>query len=303
MDKITKILCLLAAGALAACGSGGSSPDAQPSGSGSGNTGGPGSGGTGGSPPPEASESGGYLYGELSLDDGSTYPIQVILSEDGRFRAQQLGPYGAPQTWLLLRGSFELDGRAIDGEGIAIADSAGTWSDGEVTTDLTISGTLDRPTNTDDGKLLVTLSMASGDSGRMEATFAGLSPYYHGSDLERLAGSWLAEQGDNGSWYPDQYASADPPPPPGSVSMIVQADGGFSGTDSDGCVMLGQFSLIDTRYSLWALDYTIRECDREGDYSGLALGDNHWYPTRSLSFTADDGSQSQALEFWQQANE
>lgn len=46
-------------------------------------------------PPPVADKgfSGGYLYGELHLDaSGSTYPIQILLSEDGRFRALQVIP-------------------------------------------------------------------------------------------------------------------------------------------------------------------------------------------------------------------
>jgi hypothetical protein len=297
MNRFRMLACLLVSGAATACSSGSPAPEPQP-----GNSGPPGQPGV--SPTPESSKySGGYLYGSLYLDDASNteYPIQVILSEDGRFRAQQLGPYGYPLTWLLLRGSFELHGRTIDGEGIAIADPGKTWSGGESKTGLTISGTLDQPTNADQGKLLITVSMASGDSGRIEAEFAVLSPYGYGSDLERLAGSWIAEQGDNGSWYADPYGSADPPlPPPMSVRIIVGLDGAFTGTDDGGCAMAGRFSLIDTRFSVWALEYTIRQCDREGDYSGHALGDNYWYSTRSLSFSADDGSRSQALEFWQQ---
>lgn len=296
MNRFRTIVCLLVSGAATACSSGGSAPEPH-------NSAPPDV-----SPPPELppeppGNSGGYLHGNLYLDDASNtvYPIQVILSEDGRFRAQQLNPYSYPVTWLLLRGSFELHGRTVDGEGIAIADPGETWSDGESKTGLTISGTLDQPTTVDQGKLLMTVSMASGDSGRIEATFAVISPYFHGSDLERLGGTWIAEQGDNGSWYADPYLSADPPlPPPTSVRIIVGSDGAFTGTDDGGCAMAGRFSLIDTRYSVWSLDYTIRECDREGDYSGLAMGDNYWYSTRSLSFPADDGSRSQALEFWQQ---
>ena len=291
MKQFGIMVCLLTAAAVTACGSGSSEPQAQPA-----NTGAPVV-----SPTPEPEHSGGYLFGKLYLNDATSpeYPIQVILSEDGRFRAQQISPYGFPQTWLALRGSFEMHGRAIDGEGIAIANPGDTWLDGESTTGLSISGTLDRPTTTDRGKLLVTVSMASGDSGRIEATFAMLSPYYYGSDLPRLEGSWFAQMGDNGSWYPDPYGSADPLlPPPGFVQLVVNADGAFSGTDDSGCVMDGQFSLIDTRFSLWGIEYIVSECEREGVFSGLALGDNGWYSTRSLTFVADDGSRTQALEFW-----
>ncbi len=256
-------------------------------------------------PPASAADySGGYLYGDLRLDDASNtnYPIQILMSEDGRFRALQAGPYSYPQTYLLLRGSFTLAGRQIHGEGIAIAGPGETWSDGESVTTISIAGTLDQPTYTSNGKLLISLSMASGDSGRIDARYASLSPYWYGSDLQRLEGSWSAAQNDNGSWYADPYGSADPPlPSAGNLELVVAQSGEFSGTDDDGCQTAGRFSLIDLRFSLWSIDYMISDCARAGNYSGLALGDNHWYDTRSLSFSADDGTRSQSLEFWQLA--
>jgi hypothetical protein len=146
-------------------------------------------------PASTADYSGGYLYGDLYLDDGSnSLSIQVLMSEDGRFRALQAGPYGYPQTYLLLHGSFALAGRQIQGEGIAIAAPGETWSDGESVTTLSITGTLDRPTYTSNGKLLISLSMASGESGRIDAAYASLSPYWYGSDLQRLEGTWSAGQ-------------------------------------------------------------------------------------------------------------
>jgi hypothetical protein len=252
--------------------------------------------------PPEPTYSGGYLYGELTLDGAldATYPIQVMLSEDGRFRALQIGPYSYPRTYLLLRGSFRLDGRQISGEGIAIADPGETWSDGETVTAITLSGTLDRPTTTTDGKLLVSLSMGSGDSGGIDTKYAQLSGYWNGSDLGRLAGNWSAEINEHGSWHPDPYRNADPPlPEPGYLEFAIASNGEFTGTDDDGCETAGHFGLIDTRYSLWSVDYTISNCDRAGTYSGFALGDNRWYATRSLSFSADDGTRSQSLDLWQ----
>lgn len=255
-------------------------------------------------PPPAADYSGGYLYGDLYLDDASNskYPIQILMSEDGRFRALQAGPYSYPQTYLLLRGSFALDGRLIYGEGIAIAGPGETWSDGESVTTISIAGTLDQPTYTSNGKLLISLSMASGDSGRIDASYASLSGYWYGSDLQRVEGTWSAAQNENGSWYPDPYGSANPPLPPArNLELVVAQNGEFSATDDDGCQTAGRFSLIDTRYSLWSIDYTISDCDRAGSYSGFALGDNYWYDTRSLTFSADDGTRSQSLDLWQVA--
>lgn len=244
---------------------------------------------------------GGYLGGELQLDSPGTpaYPLAVLLTEDGRFRALQDTPYFFPQTYLMLSGSFTLEGRLFAAEGIAIANPGQTWSDGQAVTTATMSGTLDQPTSTSNGQLLVTLTMESGDSGTIDGHYAVLSGYWYGSDFERLVGTWAADQGENGSWHPDPYGSAVPPlPAPGFAEIVVTADGQFTGSDDGGCEMAGRFSIIDARFSMWSIDYTITACDRAGSYSGLAVGDNHWYPVRSLSFTADDGSRSQSLEFW-----
>jgi hypothetical protein len=303
MTKLGILVFLLAAICAAACSSGGSYP-AQERGASTGTLNNGVTPDPTVTPNPVATFLGGYLYGELTLNDESSpaIPIQVLMSEDGRFRALQTGPYSYPQTHLLLRGSFELQDRQFEGHGIAIADARQTWSDGESVTTLTISGTLDRPTTSSNGLLLVNVIMASGDSGRIEAKYAVLSPYDYGSDLLRLAGNWVAEQGDDGSWYPDPYGSASPPlPPPASSQIVVAPDGRFSGTDGDGCRTTGTFSLIDTRFSMWSVDYSISECERTGEYSGLLLGDNGWYSVHSLTFTADDGARSQALEFWETA--
>jgi len=283
---------------LAACGSGGSAPQPErPAGA---NTIPP--------APPLVSApdySSGYLYGELYLDDAanSTYGIEILMSEDGQFRALQLGPYNHPQTYMLLRGSFALEGRLISGEGVAIASPGETWSDGAAVTSLSISGTLDGPNSTTDGKMLITVSMASGDSGRIDAKYAINSGYWRGSDLEQLEGSWRAEQNADGSWYPDPYRSFDPPlAPPKFLEFNVANVGEFSGADDDGCVTAGHFSLIDTRYGLWSVDYTISDCDRAGSYSGLSLRDNGWYDIPSLNFSADDGTRSQVLELWKETS-
>jgi hypothetical protein len=81
-------------------------------------------------PGPTADYIGGYLFGTLYIDDAANteLPIQLLLSEDGRFRATQLFPYSWPQSYLLLRGTFRLDGPLIAGEGIGIANPGETWA-------------------------------------------------------------------------------------------------------------------------------------------------------------------------------
>ena len=257
------------------------------------------------SPPPPApapTTDGGYLYGTLGMNDtsGSSWPIAIILTADGRFRALEVGPDGFAQTYLLIRGDYRTSGRAFDGEGLAIASPGDTWADGTPVTPASISGTLDPQTSSSQGRLLLTVSLGSGETGGIDAKYVVMSPYYYRSDLERLEGSWVADIGADGAWYPDRYVSANPQAPqPRSLRISVTADGGFSGADDDGCAMSGAFSLIDTRFSVWSVDYAVSGCARAGDYSGLAVGDNHWYSRRSLHLSVDDGRRAQALELWQ----
>lgn len=95
---------------------------------------------------------GGYLGGELQLDSPGTpaYPLAILLTEDGRFRALQDTPYFFPQTYLLLSGSFTLEGRPFAAEGIAIANPGQTWSDDQTLTAVagTRSGAFPSPRTT-----------------------------------------------------------------------------------------------------------------------------------------------------------
>lgn len=292
MEARKIMLCLLAAAATGGCDAGGSSAPAavQPP--------------TSSAPVPvpvgSSNHVGGYLYGELFVDypATATAPVQVVLSEDGRLRASQMFPYSSPQSHVLLAGNFTIDGLAMHGTGRAFADNGTTWIDGSTVTALEFTGTLERPTFVSDGRLLLTWTTAAGDGGRLDAEFAQLSGYYGPLKTNGLPGTWVAEQGENGSWYPDPYGH-NPAllPPPGQAEWTVKHSGAIEGQDSDGCLVAGQFQAIDERFSLWDVTYTLRDCERAGHYSGLALGDNGWYSVRSFVLTADDGQRSQVLEF------
>ena len=137
--------------------------------------------------------------------------------------------------------------------------------------------------------MLAAVTMASGDTGRIEGTYFSSGGYYEGSDLSRLAGTWLAYE-NNDYW-------SDPPVSPTGIE--VTPEGAFSRTDNHGCEIAGRFALIDTRYGLWAADYTSSGCDRAGVYSGFALGVNDsWYSIQYLYLIADDGVRAQMLELW-----
>jgi len=237
-----------------------------------------------------------YLYGNID----ASFRIGVLLSEDFQFRILQMTPTEVPETYMLLRGTYSLEGSWIEGTGIAIAAPGETWSNGEAETGISIFGTLLQPTTTSNGRLLVAVAMDSGDTGRIDATFAVNGAYWISSELADLAGKWFAIENDNGSWHPDA-AKFFPDPATMTVAVVdITPDGRFIGTEDLGCQLSGQFSVIDQRFGLWKVDYTSVDCDRSGAYSGLALGDLEpsWYPIPSLFVTADDGTHSQALEFW-----
>ena len=253
-------------------------------------------------PPPTTAStpikySGGDLFGELHMDDtsGTTYPVVILLTEDGRLRILH-NPYASPRTDV-LRGTFQLDGRLMSGSGTALANLGGTWTDGNRVTQFSISGTLDRPTYTDDGKLLVSVTLASGESGRIDAKYSINSGYWRGSDWARLAGTWTANQNEDGFW--SHFWTTQPGlPSPRQSTFDIALGGAFSGIDDDGCETDGEFFQIDPRFGLWSVEYTVSNCSRSGNYSGFALRDNGWYPTPSFFLTVDNGVRSEVMEFW-----
>ena len=245
--------------------------------------------------PPSAPRSvGGQWVGDLDLDgvSSSTHRIEVFLTEDLRFRTLQFGPSS------MLRGSFGLKGRLISGEGIALASPGETWSNGESATAFSISGTLDQPTMESVGKLLVSVSMASGDTGRLyaESPYENYWPTGGPYPLRHVVGTWRASQDEAGNGY---RWMTQPEQPAGFVTIEVVSDGTFFGSDSDGCEVAGALSTIDERYQLWSVDYRISDCDRGGSYSGLMLvTQDAWFTY--LNFSVDDGVRSQALQFLRQ---
>ncbi len=257
---------------------------------------------------PVADPLGGYLSGNLYLDGGlsSEHPIAVMLTEDSRFRTLA-GEADDGVHDFVLRGTYRLHGRLIDGQGIAIAGSGWNWSDGTPVTAISISGTLDHPTSTNNGRLAVSVSMDSGDSGRIEAEFQINSSYWRHAELGRLLGDWIAAK--DASWYPGAEGAADSSASePEYMRIAIALDGNFSGTDDSGCALAGRFSPIDVNYSLWSVAYTVTDCELAGGYSGLMMGPDTyagWYPDgwAELHFTADDGVRSMVRTFHRDAVE
>jgi hypothetical protein len=169
-------------------------------------------------------------------------------------------------------------------------------------TGLTYTGTLSRPSYTDDGRLLLSWTTASGDSGGIDVEYNVNSGYYGTLRLANLSGVWRAAVNDDGSWDSDPSVGwVGDLPVDRAAELDIAADGSFAGTDPDGCQSAGRFDVIDARFSMFEVRYTISGCARAGEYSGLAMGDNGWYDVHSFVLSADDGLNSQALEFWQVA--
>jgi hypothetical protein len=274
-----RLFVLLAAGLTAGCSSGNHSGqydaggDVTGSATGAGNSSGDALGGSIGVIGP-----GGDLRGDLYLDGISDEPLQIriFMSDDSQFRAFYHDDF-------LLQGSFNVTERLIDGRGLAIAKPGETWANGETVTTASFIGTLDAPTSTSHGQLFVAVSLASGDTGRIDAQYELNSGYLVGPAWVPLQGRWFLG--------PD----ADE-----SQSIVVTDTGEFSGAGDDGCTLAGRFSLIDSRHGMWLVDVVKSECDTAGNYAGLAVFDaNNWFPAFSfLTLSIDDGVHADVLAAW-----
>ncbi|MGB5245617.1 MAG: hypothetical protein WBN34_03655, partial [Woeseia sp.] len=72
----------------------------------------------------------------------------------------------------------------------------------------------------------------------------------------------------------------------------IEPDGRFNGQDDRGCSQSGEFRLIDSRYNLYEIEYTVVGCADAGFYSGLAtVGNDGLTGDRLLDISVDNGDQ------------
>jgi hypothetical protein len=74
------------------------------------------------------------------------------------------------------------------------------------------------------------------------------------------------------------------------VTFSVQGGGSYDGQNALGCTSAGQFSIIDARFDLYAVQSTVSGCAIAGDYSGLAVVADLIAPNDTMIFAVDNGT-------------
>jgi hypothetical protein len=191
--------------------------------------------------------------------------VTAMVSEDGRFRI--LGADGH-----VLAGSLGTSGDLLSGSGIDFATPGVEYLSGP-TTDLWI-----------DGQVAERQSM----KGRWGTEWGGYGFFtfdyaqelhQQPTSLTDLAGVWQSEVPNFGQTHIGAWT--------------VEPDGRFSGQDNLGCLQSGQFSLIDDRFNIVAVQLDVAGCNLAGSYSGLAQLTHPW--GKLLNVFVDDGAHAMSV--------
>jgi hypothetical protein len=177
---------------------------------------------------------GGLYFGDLTGGDGVAHDAYAIVDEAG---------YGR----MIDDSNGDYYRLSLANNGLSLS---GTWERYDVAGSAPPSGNFGGELT--DAGLNATLS----DGGATAATLDLLFDYSYlnGSGLPQLAGNWSYAAADN------SYR----------VSFGIGADGGFSGSDSDGCAYSGSFTLFDTRYDAYHVSYTRTCVGAMASFAGLA---------------------------------
>jgi hypothetical protein len=191
--------------------------------------------------------------------------VTAMVSEDGRFRI-------LAYSEQLLAGVLGTTGDLFDGTGTDFAPVGIQYFSGP-TTDLFVQGRIDERQ-----KLVGRWGTEWGNYGTFSFEYVG-DNYERPTPLADLAGAWpLATnylgQSHMGIW-------------------TVEPNGRFDGQDDIGCLYSGQFSLVDERYSILAVELGVTGCDLAGSYNGLALYEDliDWWE-KGMTVSVDDGTRA-----------
>lgn len=201
---------------------------------------------------------------EGTLTDPATQtqtPVIALIAETGEGRVS-----GADGTYYRI--NVGTMGSGINGSYTAY--SSGTPLPDGGTSDVgSLSGGV-----TQNG-LDVTLTDQKGDIQDLSLNFD--NTYNIPSSLPTLAGTWSSSVGSY------------------SLSVSIQSNGVFTGTDSNGCTYSGSFGLIDTSFNAYSENYTVSCSSGSDTFSGLSnyvpasgAGTNASPP--QIQIYADDGA-------------
>ena len=189
----------------------------------------------------------------------------AMISEDGRFRI--LGEHEH-----VLAGVLQTRGDLFQGQGLDFAragieyfsgPSTGLWVAGRVSERQALQGRWGTEWGFY-GYFTFEYEQAVHERATSLAEFAGVWPLYAVYSENHVEGTWT-----------------------------IEADGRFDGQDDMGCLQSGQFSLVDERYSIVAVQMTVTGCALAGSYSGLAQLEDlvDWWQ-KSITISVDNGSQA-----------
>lgn len=251
MDTKNKLLVIAAAVIVAACGGGSSAPVAGSS---------PPPPPV--SPPPPANQApGGLWFGTLTYDNNmTTEDFVALISDDGRFR------FVSVDSEVQFHGQAAVTGSSLSGTGRAFADSGVNWLDGSHVTDATITAVVSQRNSISGG-----WAIASGESGTFALDYDAL--YEKDSSVSLLTAVWTG------------YDDLGNP----NATFTIDADGSFNGQNAQGCVSIGQFSVIDPLHNLYAVNSDISGCPIGGTYSGFAVLADFLAVNDLLAISIDNG--------------
>jgi hypothetical protein len=162
-------------------------------------------------------------------------------------------------------GTFDVAGIFYDGRLIAISESANAIYDGSYTMDgETISAavtgfeifggpfvTTAMTGNTQEASnISLSFSTSYGSNGTISLDYD--ATYDQPSSLEAVSDVWLFTDGGY------------------SITLVVDDDGEYVGSASDGCLYSGRIGLLDPNKNLYDVSTSIENCGvRNGDYTGL----------------------------------
>jgi hypothetical protein len=186
---------------------------------------------------------GGLWYGTLSITGvPGTQEFVGMSTDDGRFRFISVDTLGQ------FAGVVQANGTSVTGSGEGFAPAGTTWRDGSTVTSVSMTGTI-RQRNNFSGSW----TAGTGESGTF--TFDYDTDYEKDSSLALLVGVWTV--------YDDNLNPV--------ATFTIDANGQFSGQNVNGCVSLGQVSIIDARYDVYGITSTVANCPIAGDYAGLGV--------------------------------
>lgn len=207
--------------------------------------GGGGGGGGGGAVATDESPGGLWRGTVTSVENGTTYQAVALITEAGEAR---FITSDGEQTV----GNIAVDGTSFTATLTSYAPLGSVFStNGQVSISGTASGTIQERS---------TFSGTASFSGSSTATFNFTyeSAYSRGSSLATIAGTYSES---DGAGYTETY--------------VIDSNGTFTGSDTEGCQLVGDVRILNSSYNLYRIDFTVTSCGvLNGDYSGLAALDD-----------------------------